>query len=67
MKLGLLHQSGGRIVVMRSAQVFMLGTGVSGLVIEQELAVQGAFQNGLQALVRTRLELDGSLVSGFQP
>src|SRR5215831_6260129 len=45
----------------------MFGTGVSGLVIKQELTVEGAFQDGLQALIGIGLELDGPLAGGLQP
>jgi hypothetical protein len=58
-KIWLLHQGGARIVVMWAAQVFMLWTGLSRLGIEHELAVERALQNGLQALIRAGLELDG--------
>ena len=44
----------------------MFGAGLSGLGIEQQLTVERAFQDGLQALVGTGLELNGPLTGGLQ-
>src|SRR5215475_8408898 len=63
----LRRQLGGRIVVKRSAEIFMARTRASGSGIEQELAVQRSLQNRLQTLIGEGLQLDGALAGGFQP
>src|SRR5215472_13140226 len=63
----LLHQLGGRIVVQGSAQVFMARAGSQGFRVERQLAVERAFQNRFQTLVREDLELHRAPAGGLQP